>query len=379
MRSIFEQFCTELKKYRSWFPMTGGLGWGRLRLSLLWKPVDLHLPPHISGFEIATLEIKSVSATDLSKRAQRSISVVVETENDRCTLTSPGEEVDAGRSTLTLHRTPSRGTVSSFVPEDAAELEWEITRSIRLAVEYRQSCSVLISFVTRSGVFKKKRVVGLAILRLNDCADGEECHRRIPIFETSVTGDAMKAAQKFHQQAKSGEGEGSTPTGRDEPKLIGFVSLGFVVHAGISRAHRKLCKRDLRFRNVYEAWEAAREIHQKQGHPNVSDAQRSRSNKLDHRDEDDESDESDGEDEDGLEGKDGAREGGHGRTGSEVRPLEDEDDEQGFRAERKAHARALHRRVRVCSLSPHSLSSLCLLPSSPISERIECLILDYRV
>jgi hypothetical protein len=47
----------------------------------------------------------------------------------------------------------------------------------------------------------------------------------------------------------------------NETPLVGYATLTFVVHAGLSRAHAKLAKRDLRFRSVYQAWEATRVVH----------------------------------------------------------------------------------------------------------------------
>ncbi|KAK5076264.1 hypothetical protein LTR64_006258 [Lithohypha guttulata] len=40
------------------FPLAGGIGYGRARISLVWRSVDLKLPPHLRGWDYGTLEIK---------------------------------------------------------------------------------------------------------------------------------------------------------------------------------------------------------------------------------------------------------------------------------------------------------------------------------
>jgi len=334
----------------SWFPIVGGLGWGRIRISLLWKPIDISLPPGVSGYEIATLEVLSMSATDVGKHTERNLSVTIETETDKFTLAFPvpGDDIDGHRSSLSINSMmPPATTPSSIKTNDLTELEWEITKPIRLAVEYRHSCSVLVSFVTRSSVLKKKRVIGLATIRLNDCPDGEECHQTVPIFATAEVKEAMHAAVQYHALRNGGESrQAATHAQDDEAKLIGFVSLSFVIHPGVSRAHRKMCKRDLRFKNAYEAWEAAKEVHRDQKQTSVGEILRSNKHKVANG-EDEESDESDSEDEYDVESvrrRDGA---GEAVPGQAMIDDQDEEDAKEFMPVQKAHSHALHKRVRV--------------------------------
>lgn len=106
-------------QFTRWCPLVGGLGWGRLRLSLLYKPVDIRLPRNISGFQVATLEILSLP-----------VDVIVETDADRCLYTEP----------------------------------------TRLAVEYRHSSTVTFTYKKSSGS-----------LRLDDIVDDEVTERRIKL------------------------------------------------------------------------------------------------------------------------------------------------------------------------------------------------------
>ena len=341
-----------------WFPLVGGLGWGRIRISLLWKPIDIVLPPRISGYEIATMQIKSFTSTDLSNLSDRPISVVLETEADKYTL-NPGEtstgtisrKSDVGVSEVgsNVHRrsissqgipgTPgsSRSAIMGFDTDDSTELDWEITKSIGLAVEYRHSCSLIISFVAR-GRLKKKRTVGLALIRLSDCEDSTDMLRTVPIFGTADVGLAVRASHRYATMAdndtvpnprerghvRARPSFSSTKSAPEIP-LLGFVSVGFILHPGVSRAHKKLCKKDLRFKRVYEAWEVSQDIEQGLDKVHAGDDVRKTKDAVLNREDDDGGDDSGDSDEE-----------------------EDDDDgeaSEGFMADRKTHKEALHRRV----------------------------------
>lgn len=342
-------------QFTRWFPLVGGLGWGRIRISLLWKPIDIVLPTKISGYEIATMQIKSFTSTDLSKLSDRPISVILETEADKYTL-DPGEtsttavpsRSDEGATEVgsSVHRrsisgqgipgTPgsSRSAFASFDPEDSTKLDWEITKSIGLAVEYRHSCSLIISFVAR-GRLKKKRTVGLALIRLSDCEDSTDVFRTVPIFGTADVGLAVRASHRYATMADDDavsirrerghvRARPSFSSSKSAPEipLLGFVSVGFVVHPGVSRVHKKLCKKDLRFKRVYEAWEVSQDIEMGLDKIHAGDEVRKMKNDVLQRDDDDEGDSSGESDEEDA-----------------------EDDGQEGEANRKTHKEALHRGV----------------------------------
>ena len=306
----------------------------------------------MSGFEIATLEIESLSATDLGQHGEKHISLILETESDHFTISASGEDQDAGRSSLTLAREDSHppSSPASIKTNTLTEVDWEIRRPIRLAVEYRHSCSLLISFVTRSSVLKKKCVIGLATIRLDECPDGEESHRTVPIFATAVVTEAMRASANFPARSDVNKSPlSSTPV--DDPKHIGFVKLAFVVHPGVSRVHRKICKRDLRFKHVYEAWEATKKLNHGGGSTSVGETIRSGKLRALNGNDEEGSDESSSEEDDE---KQSQYVEGEGERAPGVMPgqamIEDQDreDKMEMEPERHAHAHALHKQVGRC-------------------------------
>ena len=314
------------------------------------------------------MQIKSLTSTDLSKLSDRPISVVLETEADKYTLnpgeggsTNPWKSDDAvDEISSPVHRrsvsgravpdTPrSSRSVMGFDPEDSTELDWEITKPIGLAVEYRHSCSLIISFVAR-GRLKKKKTVALALIRLSDCEDSTDVLRTVPIFGTSDVGHAVRASHRYatmserdaasvrqdrgHVRARASFS--SSKSAPDIP-LLGFVSVGFTLHPGVSRAHRKLCKKDLRFKRVYEAWEVSKDIEMGLDKAVPGDHIRRQDEDEDDgssgdSDEEDEDDPNDGDESFGTQG-------------------------QGFMTDKKTHKEALHRRVSLIAKAAPEKSS----------------------
>lgn len=273
----------------------------------------------------------------------------METESDRFIIQTAGSGDDENsQSRVSLESIDTPGTPRSLVDlADATQVAWEIDKPIRLAVEYRHSSSVVISFITRSKVVKKKKVLAIALVRLDKCQDGELCSYTVPVFETSEVKDAIKGNIEWLR----GSSVPSTPSLQrkssssrrisrgSDARVIGYISLDLVVHPGISRAHKKIGKKDLRFARVYEAWESYRDVVNRRaatrqdkmiwsGNPEVT------GEADDVGESDSSSDDGDSDDDHGLK-----------RTTSERELLEEPEKKEGFFAEQKAHSKALHKKV----------------------------------
>lgn len=329
----------------------------------------MRLPPRISGYEIATLELTSLAATDLSRMTDRNISVMLETECDRFILDTAGDE-DGNRSSTSIEpfspsgpATPGTpGTAASTVGtlSDANQVEWEITKPIKLAVQYRHSSSVVISFITRSKVVKKKKVLAVAVCRLGTNPDGETGTFTVPIYNTA---DVQMAVKNTTEWLKTSDTALSTQTSNvsrrrsfgHETRIIGYVTLTMAVHPGISQAHKRLCKKDLRFAKVYEAWENYRDVVARRAHTRQGKMVWSEQHGEEAEEDMDESDTT--EDEDGMDGDVASTEELR-RTISENEMIDAEDvKSDGFFAERRAHSKALHKKV---SHKHHTRSCLSL-------------------
>lgn len=190
------------------FPLVAGLGWGMIRLSLLFKAIDMELPAGVSGYEICSI---------------------------KTTKFKTDQQADDVR-------------VVSDVDEGGIDRE--------LAVEYRHSCSLLYKFMEKNGRLKSDTCIGMAVVRLSEVPDNEAWERTIPIYPTADLNEACERAQRRLDALRGGPGEAS----RDPDAGLPQLRLGLFLHAGVSQAHRKLAKRDRRMQHVYEAWQLAQDV-----------------------------------------------------------------------------------------------------------------------
>ncbi|OCF32225.1 hypothetical protein I316_06139 [Kwoniella heveanensis BCC8398] len=301
-----EAFKTR-SQFTRWFPLVGGLGWGRIRISLLWKPVDMSLSHGLSGYEASTLRLRSFSFSSLGigLGTDKSISVLLHTDADKYELRAG--DVDEPGSTTSNNGRPRSGTGST---SEEIEMEFDLSpRHVRLAMMYRHSCSLVITFITRSSVLKKKKVLGVGVVRLAQMDDGEG-EARVGIYGTTDVEKVLRAEQRsseaepklnteddrrdagqLHEPSTnssrdrsksisarssrsslslrssrahtrreaSDDDQSSSPAAADSIPLLGYANLRWNIIPGIGKVHRKIAKRDLRFAKVYEAWEGCKE------------------------------------------------------------------------------------------------------------------------
>jgi hypothetical protein len=202
---------------------------------------------------------------------------------------------------------------------------------------------------------RKKKVIGLASVRLNEVEDWVDNSRTVPIFGTASVKDAIQAYQNYQDVQ-----EGRLSLVRFPEKdtdILGFVSLDFRLRPGVSRAHARLAKKDMRFKRVYEAWELEREVRLGLADLDAKSAWKAdRPHLRLHHDGDEEDDEDEeardgdgrgGSDSSGDEGQTDIRRTASGRTTASMRrEMEQEDEDDLGISERRAHSKALHKRVR---------------------------------
>ncbi|OCF61231.1 hypothetical protein L486_00877 [Kwoniella mangroviensis CBS 10435] len=367
-----EAFKTR-SQFTRWFPLVGGLGWGRIRISLLWKPLDMELPRGISGYEVATFRLKGLafSSLGIGPQSEKGLTVILSTDSDKYELSTSSDQVSSSttntptsaRTSLERIQSPSKVSL-----DEEIEMEFDLSsKHVRLAMMYRHSCSLLVTLIQRSSVLKKKRIMGIGVVNLRKMLDGNgDC--KIGIWGTENVEKVMRSQELLDQEDDDGtdEGEGrlmspplsvgverkpsfrrriaerrswpdspasirersksisgssinSTRTSRSGVNgvpLLGYAEVKFKIIPGVSRVHRKVAKRDMRFKRVYEVWESEREVEMgwdKMNEHSGSDVE-----------------EEDNEDEDGKRDL--------------VDDSEDELEVEKKMSERRAHSHALHKR-----------------------------------
>jgi hypothetical protein len=206
----------ELFKHRSqinsFFPLTGGVGFGRVRLSLVWRSVQLQAPPEALGWELGTLEVKP--------------------------KIEPSSDLHDGLGDLRLKLSTTLGSVKMYPSKKHAGWSAPRHNSHWLAVEKRYSTCLSIRF-------RNKKILGgnnaaFAVFWLREIPDEEEREIEIPVWK----GDFRRAIACSLDEC----GE-----------KVGTIKLKIRFWSGLGEAHSKWASGNPDLRNVMEVLETARD------------------------------------------------------------------------------------------------------------------------
>lgn len=143
-----------------WYPLDGGVGFGRIRISLLFRSVELKLPPPQLGWDIGTFEFLGDQLTTTGYAPA-----------NHCKL-----RFRTGGSSASVKKT------SSTKEEDGLKFDVsgkEGNEKIRLPVRHRYSSPIFIEFYP-SG---KRHADAYASLWLQELVDGEEHDFDLPVWK----------------------------------------------------------------------------------------------------------------------------------------------------------------------------------------------------
>jgi hypothetical protein len=195
------------------FPLAGGVGYGRVRVSMVFRSVQLQLPRSMLGWDYGTVDVKpSVKAVDLPENLQP-LRLKVRTGMSRGKLHSRGRNgrvhTDDGQAIWT-----SRGD-----------------KPIRLPVRSRYCAPLIFEF--RQDAALRDHTPAFGILWLKDVPDNEEQTTRVPIW----TGDLKRAEDNILDSY----GE-----------KVGEIEVTLTFWSGLSGYHEKLAKGDKHLAQVME-------------------------------------------------------------------------------------------------------------------------------
>ncbi|KAL1881123.1 hypothetical protein VTK73DRAFT_4800 [Phialemonium thermophilum] len=209
-----------------WYPLDGGIGFGRIRISVLFRSVELKLPPPQLGFgEIGTFEFLSDSITTANFAPHAKVKIRLRTGGSSATIKSE----------------------SCSKSEDGNSLSWDIRNS-----ENKPSVRLPVRFRYRSPVFFEFHVPGkrhtdlFASLWLQDLVDGEEQNFDLPIWKCK---NGLRLSQNYITEANY----------KTVPDLqieeVGRVRFRGRFKPGTDRDHLKFVS-DNESRETIETWEA---------------------------------------------------------------------------------------------------------------------------
>ncbi|KAK1999992.1 C2 domain-containing protein [Colletotrichum falcatum] len=144
-----------------WYPLDGGVGYGRIRISILFRSVELRLPPAQLGWDVGTFEFTSREITAVGYGHLKT----------KVKLRTGGSSASIKRDTCTKL-------------EDQEGFFWDISGEnkhdkIRLPVRYRYRSPVFFEFYPPG----KRHAEAFASLWLQDFPDQEEKDFDIPIWK----------------------------------------------------------------------------------------------------------------------------------------------------------------------------------------------------
>ena len=138
------------------FPLVGGIGYGRARLSMVFRSIQLQAPRELLGWDYGTLEITgSVTSKDLA--------------------------ADLSGLRIKLRTSVTRGKMYSESADSGKQWKSKRDRPIRLAVRKRYCSCLVIEF--RKNSLGPDKTPAFAVLWLKDIPDEEDKTVTLPVWQ----------------------------------------------------------------------------------------------------------------------------------------------------------------------------------------------------
>lgn len=215
---------TKSSQVTRWYPLDGGIGFGRIRISLLFRSVETRLPPNMLGWDVGTFEFLSdrILATGWAKNAKikmRTGGSVGKVPRSQCHKTEEGDGV-----------------------------YWDIAasegKSVRLPVKHRYRSPIVFEF----HVTGKRGAAAYATIWLQHLIDNEETPLDIPIWTTKM---GNRLVQNYITERNLAAKE---IPGLQDLTEVGRLQFRGRFKAGMDEAHHAFVV-DNDTRETYESWE----------------------------------------------------------------------------------------------------------------------------
>ncbi|KAF2804117.1 uncharacterized protein BDZ99DRAFT_426375 [Mytilinidion resinicola] len=207
-----------------WYPLDGGVGFGRIRISVLFRSVETRLPPNLLGWDVGTFEFRSdrIVASGYTHHAKL--------------------KLRTGGSTGKIPRVEARKL------EDGDGIFWDIAKKdgkydVRLPVKYRYRSPIVFEF----HVSGKRKAEAYSVIWLHHLIDNEDSDIDIPIWTTSCP---ARLTQNYITENNS-----EKEPGLEDLKVVGRLKFKGRFKAGTDEAHEAFIT-DNDSRETFETWEA---------------------------------------------------------------------------------------------------------------------------
>ncbi|OTA03746.1 hypothetical protein A9Z42_0042300 [Trichoderma parareesei] len=194
------------------WPISGGIGYGKIRLSMVWRSVQLQAPTSLLGWQYGTVNVQPIVTSSDCPEDLRHAKLKLKTDISSAKMYSRG----SGEATWASSR----------------------ERPINLAVQTRYASCLSIAFKDKKVLGKE--VVAFSVFWLKDIPDGEETTLELPIWK----GDYNRATSCCLDEC----GE-----------RIGTLKLKVTFWPGMGAAHSQWANSSEQLRDVVEVIDAARD------------------------------------------------------------------------------------------------------------------------
>ncbi|KAL4882080.1 hypothetical protein BJY04DRAFT_53207 [Aspergillus karnatakaensis] len=203
-----------------WYPLDGGVGFGRIRISLLFRHVETRLPPQMLGWDVGTFKFTSnnITAQGLNHKAKIRV------------------RTGGSSKKIPKHVCSANADNSTF---DLSNID------VRLPVKHRYRSPVVFEFVTAG----KRGVTGYACLWLQHLIDNEDIDIDIPIWATK---NGKRLTQNYITEDNL---ENKRSPGLEDIHEIGRLRFRCTFSPGIDESHEHFVV-DNHSRETFETWEA---------------------------------------------------------------------------------------------------------------------------
>ncbi|KAF2090300.1 hypothetical protein K490DRAFT_63175 [Saccharata proteae CBS 121410] len=207
-----------------WYPLDGGIGFGRIRISLLFRSVETRLPPNLLGWDVGTFEFLSERILALGYTHHAKL------------------RMRTGGSTARIPRTEARKL------EEGDGIYWDLAKKdgkndVRLPVKYRYRSPIVFEF----HVSGKRKPDAYSIIWLHHLIDNEDTPINIPIWQTA---NPSRLVQNYITEENC-----HNETALEDLKEVGRLQFRGRFKAGMDESHESFIS-DNNTRETYETWEA---------------------------------------------------------------------------------------------------------------------------
>lgn len=204
---MFRERCQTVDNY----PLVGGISYGRVRISMIFRSVQLKIPRELLGWNYGTLEITGpVTSKDLPSDL-RGLRIKLRTSVNRAKM----------------YDNDNKG---NWTPKD--------DHDVRLAVRKRYCSCLVIEFRKNRAIMDK--TPAFAILWFTDIPDDEETTVTLPVWGGDI--DITRAESNCLESMG---------------KRVGTIEVPMKLWPGLSSYHKRLCSKNQSLKDVFEVLDTA--------------------------------------------------------------------------------------------------------------------------